>query len=219
VIFEKTKLQRAAAVALFASGACLAQSAPPVAKPEVTVQKPAVKVDDRWVYRSTDRRMKPPASVYEIRVSFVDSRAIHAVIERQGSRKESDATWTSEWNAVVLPDEGVVEVEKGLFQFPLSPGRHYAAAWDMRRPRAGAFHVRHEREVTVLGWEDVEVPAGRFRALKVQADGHFRRLDRPASDKAFNTYWYVPRVKRWVKHVYHDATLEVVEELYFYRVQ
>jgi hypothetical protein len=205
-----TKMKRAAAVALFfASATCLAQ----------TVQKPEVKVEDRWVYRSTDRRMKPPTKVYEIRVTFVDPRAIHAVIEPLGGRNESDATWTAEWNSVVAPDEGVVEVEKGMFQFPLSPGRRYAAAWDMRRPRMGAFHVRHEYDVTVVGWEDIEVPAGRFRALKLEAQGHYRRLDRPATDEARNTYWYVPRVKRWVKHVYRDATLEVVEELYFYRVR
>jgi len=29
----------------------------------------------------------------------------------------------------------------------------------------------------------------------------------------------VPQVKRWVKSVYKDAELEIVEELYFYRVQ
>ncbi len=212
MIFDRIKIQRAAAVALFVSGACLAQSGAPVLKPEV-------KVDDRWVYRHTDRRMKPPTLIYEIRVTFVDARAIQSVIEREGSREESDATWTSEWNAAVLPDEGVVEVEKGIFQFPLSPGQRYRAAWDMRRPRAGAFHVRHERTVTVAGWEDVEVPAGRFRALKLQADGNFRRFDKPASDEARDTYWYVPAVKRWVKHVYKDSALEVVEELYFYRVR
>jgi len=106
-----------------------------------------------------------------------------------------------------------------MFQFPLAPGRQYSAAWEMRRPRAGAFHVRHERKVNVVGWEDIEVPAGKFRALKVQAIGHFRRFDRIASDEARNTYWYVPQVKRWVKHVCQDVNLEVVEELYFYRVQ
>ncbi|HZN30817.1 MAG TPA: hypothetical protein VFB88_15790 [Xanthobacteraceae bacterium] len=181
--------------------------------------KPEVKVDDRWVYRLTDKRRKPPSMIYEMRVSFVDARAIHAVVERQGGKREGDATWTPEWNAVVAPDEGVVEVEKGMFQFPLSPGQQYPAAWEMRRPRAGAFHVRHERRVTIVGWEDVEVPAGRFRALKIQADGHFRRFDKVASDEARNTFWYVPQVKRWVKSVYQDAALEVVEELYFYRVQ
>ena len=190
-----------------------------LAQTGVPVAKPAVKVDDRWVYRHTDKRLKPPTFVYEIRVSFVDARAIHTVVERQGGRRESDATWTPEWNAVVMVDEAVVEVEKGMWQFPLSPGRQYPAAWDIRRPRAGAFHVRHERKVTVVGWEDVEVPAGKFRALKVQADGHFRRFDKLASDEARNTFWYVPQVKRWVKAVYQDARLEVTEELYFYRVQ
>jgi len=203
---------KAAAAAFLLSGLCAAQAPAPVAKPEV-------KVDDRWVYRLTDKRRKPPSMIYEMRVSFVDARAIHAVVERQGGKREGDATWTPEWNAVVAPDEGVVEVEKGMFQFPLSPGQQYPAAWEMRRPRAGAFHVRHERRVTIVGWEDVEVPAGRFRALKIQADGHFRRFDKVASDEARNTFWYAPQVKRWVKSVYQDAALEVVEELYFYRVQ
>jgi hypothetical protein len=198
--------------ALLFSTTCAAQPNAPVAKPNV-------KVDDRWVYRATDRRRKPPTSIYELRVTFVDSRVIHAVVEQQGRRKETDATWTPEWNVVVAVDEGVVELEKGMFRFPLSPGQQYEAAWEIRRPRAGAFHVRHERKVTVVGWEDIEVPAGKFRALKVQADGHYRRFDKLASDEARNTFWYVPRIKRWVKHVYQDVQLEVVEELYFYRVQ
>ena len=215
--------QRAALAALFSffvliPSTGLAQTAKP-AKPAASAARPNVKVDDRWVYRRTDKRMKPPILVYELRVSFVDARAIHTVVERQGGRRESDATWTPEWNGVVQVDEGVIELEQGMLQFPLSPGKQYPAAWEIRRPRAGAFHVRHERKVTVVGWEDIEVPAGKFRALKVQADGHFRRIDKLGSDEARNTYWYVPQVKRWVKHVYQDARLEVTEELYFYRVQ
>jgi len=178
-----------------------------------------VKVDDRWVYRHTDRRFKPPAYVYELRVSFVDARVIHAVVERQGAKRESDATWTAEWNGVVGVDEGVIDVVHGMLQFPLAPGREYPAAWDMRRARSGDFLVRHERQVKIVGWEEIEVPAGRFRALKVQAQGSYRRIDRPSSGAAENTFWYVPEVKRWVKSVYKDADLEVVEELYFYRVQ
>jgi hypothetical protein len=204
--------RRAALAALFVFGSCLAQGDKPVGRPEV-------KLDDRWVYRNTNLRRKPPAIVYELRVSFVDSRAIHAVIERQGGRRESDATWTRDWNAVNAVDEGVFEVEKGIFQFPLSIGQQYPAMWEVRRPRAGEFHVRHERKVTVMGWEEVEVPAGKFRALKLQADGYYRRIDTLAQDEARNTYWYVPQVKRWVKHVYQDVRGEIVEELYFYRVQ
>ena len=209
----KETTKRAAAAALF----CCAVASESVGAQEAP--KPQVKADDRWVYRHTDRRLKPPTFVYEMRVSFVDSRVIHAVIERQGGKRDSDATWTSEWNGVVGVDEGVIELEKGMFEFPLVPGRQYAAAWEIRRPRRGAFQVRHERMVTVVGWEDVEVPAGKFRALKVQAEGVYRRIDKPFSAPAQNTFWYVPQVKRWVKSVYKDPDLEVVEELYFYRVE
>ncbi len=189
-----------------------------VAQPE-TVALPEVKVDDRWVYRRTDRRLKPPTQIYEIRVTFVDSRAIVAVVEGQGGKGQTDATWTRDWQSAVSPDGGVVEMEKSLLQFPLAPGRQYPAAWEIRRPNIGGFHVRHERRVTVVGWEDIEVAAGKFRALKIQADGYFKRLDRNVQDEARNTFWYVPQVKRWVKSVYQDVQLEVVEELYFYRVQ
>ncbi|HVJ13211.1 MAG TPA: hypothetical protein VNC62_16680, partial [Burkholderiales bacterium] len=71
----------------------------------------------------------------------------------------------------------------------------------------------------VVGWEEIEVPAGKFRALKVHAEGTYQRLDRPNAGWARNTFWYVPTVKRWVKSLYQDPSLEIVEELYFYRVQ
>jgi hypothetical protein len=194
-----------AALFVFGAGA----AAQPVPKPEV-------KVDDRWVYRRTDHRAKPPVYHYELRVSFVDSRAIHTVLARQGKRRESDATWTPEWNGVVSVDDGVVEIEAGLLRFPLAVGGAYGAAWQMRRPRVGTFHARHERAVKVVGWEEIEVPAGKFRALKVQADGTWRRLDRGTSDWARNTVWYSPQVRRWVKSLYEDAQGKVGEELVFY---
>jgi hypothetical protein len=215
----------AAWAALFVCATCAAQPNAPVkpdakaAKSDLPVALPEVKVDDRWVYRRTDRRMKPPTQIYEIRVTFVDSRAIVAVVEGQGGKGQLDATWMRDWQAAVSPDGGVVETERSLLQFPLAPGRQYPAAWEIRRPNIGNFHVRHERRVTVVGWEDIEVAAGKFRALKIQADGYFKRLDRAVQDEARNTFWYVPQVKRWVKSVYQDVQLEVVEELYFYRVQ
>ena len=204
---------------LFAAGAAAQPGKPAKAQADKPVARPEVKVDDRWVYKRTDWRTKPPTLVYEIRVTFVDERAIHTVVERQGGSREGDATWTREWNSVNAVDAGVVELEKGMMQFPLSVGRAYQAAWHMRRPKVGAFHVRHERDVKVVGWEDIEVPAGKFRALKVQADGGYRRIDRPNEGWSRNTFWYVPAVKRWVRSLYEDAQGQVGEELFFYRVQ
>lgn len=202
----------AAAVLLALPALCAAQAYPPVARPEV-------KVDDRWIYRRMDHRFEPPVLFYELRVSFVDSHAIHTVLSRQGRPRDSDATWTPEWNGVVSVDEGVVEIKAGLLQFPLEVGRAYQASWDIRRPRMGKFHARHERSVKVAGWEEIEVPAGKFTALKVVAEGRWLRLDRKTSDWARNTVWYVPEVKRWVKSLYEDAQGKIGEELVFYVVQ
>ena len=184
-----------------------------------SVAKPDVKVDDRWIYRRMDHRFEPPVLLYELRVSFVDARAIHTVISKQGRPRDSDASFTPEWNGVVAVDEGVIDVKQGLLQFPLAVGRTYPALWEMRRPRAGAFLARHERTVKVVGWEEVEVPAGKFLAINVQADGRWQRLDRKTSDWARDTIWYVPEVKRWVKRLYEDAQGKVGEELIFFVVQ
>ena len=114
---------------LFAYGAaCGAQDGTPLAKPDV-------KVDDRWIYRRMDHRFEPPVLLYELRVSFVDGRAIHTVLARQGKPRDSDATWTPEWNSVVSVDDGIVELKGGgLLQFPLSPGRTYASTSTGPRP-------------------------------------------------------------------------------------
>jgi uncharacterized lipoprotein YddW (UPF0748 family) len=47
--------------------------------------------------------------------------------------------------------------------------------------------------VVVVGWETVEVPAGKFRALRVEAT-HDGRRNGPQV-----TAWYAPEVKRYVR--------------------
>jgi hypothetical protein len=72
----------------------------------------------------------------------------------------------------------------------------------------------------VVGWEDIEVPAGKFHALKIESDGRWtadlsQRLMNSAvtaqttenrvvpivraSGRYYKCFWYVPEVKRWVK--------------------
>jgi len=94
----------------------------------------------------------------------------------------------------------------------------------MLRPDRGAWEVRHEREVTVVGWEEVIVPAGKFRALKIEADGGFFRLDGPQRGTVKSAYWYVPEVKRWVKYAVEQTMLgrawtKEGDELVDFRVQ
>jgi hypothetical protein len=180
---------------------CVAQADAPVAKPEV-------KIGDRWTYRRMDYAKNTPGESYELVVTFAGPRAIQAVVTGPGAR-ESDVTYTPEWNDVVS-HSGVVNVrEKGELQFPLHVGATYRLVWELENPQFNAGSGRHERTVKVVGWEEISVPAGRFRALKIVSEGTHRAfltysMTPPGSVK--DTFWYVPAVKRWVKHLQESAT-------------
>ena len=197
-------------------GLCDAQSEGLVAKPEVAA-------GDRWVYRRMDHWTNAAVETYELRVTFAQKDVIHSTIlvkdrspqaasllgrrttsDPQPGESQTDATWTSEWNAISTHDGAIFKSNSGLFKFPLKVGGTYRADYELRRPREGAMHVAHERTAKVEGWEDIVVPAGRFRALKIEVNGSFQRLDVSVAGTARSVYWYVPEVKRWVKATYED---------------
>jgi len=193
-----------------------AQSSAPVPKPEV-------KAGDRWTYHRMNNWANRPEFTYELAVTFADRNAIQGVVTRKGGEKELDATWTAEWNAVSSADGGVLEGSSGLLKFPLEVGAQHSVTFDLQRPAVaggrGAFRVKHRRTVKVIGWEDVVVPAGKFRALKIEANGTYERIDANLSGLVRSAYWYAPEVKRWVKYVYDDSYNKNGDELVEFKVQ
>jgi hypothetical protein len=188
--------KRAALAALFASFALFPFAA--AAQPDAPVAQPEVKVGERWTYRRMNYRTGRPAGVYEIRVVFAERGVIQVVGTGKGSDREIDTTYTAEWNAVSTRNRIFVP-HTGWFRFPLRVGSVHEAVFDSRMPKKGDAHSRQQRTVRVLGWEDVVVPAGRYRALKIESAGQYQRLDKPVAGRARNLVWYAPEVKRWVK--------------------
>jgi hypothetical protein len=184
-------LRIAAAVALFVCGTCAAQPAPPVERPDVNV-------GDRWTYQRLDYDAgKPLGKPYEVQVVFAQRGVIQVVGNRQGVEEEVDATFTSDWNGVNMLTR-VFNPHTGWFKFPLQVGDTYKASYETLMPKKN-IKSRNERQVSVVGWEEIVVPAGKFRALKIVSDGRFQRLDAPGAGTSRNVIWYVPEVKRWVK--------------------
>jgi hypothetical protein len=69
--------------------------------------------------------------------------------------------------------------------------------------------VQHNDSFAVIAAETVEVPAGRFRALKV-----VRETDRRDSD----LYWYAPEVRWYVKWIGRRRDTQFEEQLREYRM-
>jgi hypothetical protein len=141
-----------------------------------------------------------------MRVVFANDKVIQAVVTRGQRRDEIDESYTADWNAIATADGSNFTPHTGHFAFPLVVGMSYPLVFENTIPRRGAFRVRHERTARVVGWEQVSVPAGDFRALKIEVTGSFQRLDQAVSGSATTVIWYVPAVKRWVKWTYEDRT-------------
>jgi hypothetical protein len=228
----------AALIAAVAPVPCAAQSDAPVARPEV-------KVGDQWTYRRMDYWKNRTTSTYQLRVTFANGKSILAVVEEGG--KEFDSSYTGDWNAIVSAfDQAVISPDTGLLHFPLQRGASYASAFqlDATKREAGARAIQGvstsdlDLKVKVAGWEDVAVPAGKFRALRIESEGGVRRQQgfNPSGGPAPSTrgfarivVWYVPEVKRWVKYTYDDSIMQfaglmspnerIGEELVEFRLQ
>jgi hypothetical protein len=171
---------------------CAAQADAPVPRPEV-------KVGDRWSYQRVDYDTGRVFGKYVLEVAFAGRGVIHVVKTRARKLEEGDNTFTADWNAVST-DGRVFNPHSGLLRFPLRIGDSYSTTFDAAILKKQGS-ARNERQVKVIGWEEVTVPAGKFRALKIVAEGHFQRLDTRSSGNARNVIWYVPEVRRWVKMV------------------
>lgn len=210
---------RAVAAALILSfpALCAAQAEAPVARP-------GVKVGDRWIYHHWDQLEQKLVKTYELRVSFADRNVIHTVVTRQDQR-ESDAMWSSDWNSSQsVLGEGVINPHTGFFKFPLRIGDSYQTSFEIAFPQRGSLRIRREYTVKVVGWEEVVVAAGKFRALKLEAEGSWQRLDAHGSGRLRSAFWYAPEVKRWVKNVLEvhgprGPNVSLVEELVLFNVQ
>src|SRR5262245_59106274 len=210
-----------------------------IAQSDQPVLRPNVVVGDRWIYRSVSTQPDGARSLTsEVRVSFVSSSAIvtvNAILQVEGansttakarvfgrageSELESEGVWTAEWNSVSSSGGAVYRDHSATFSFPLTPGKAYRADYEMSRPREGAAAWRHQRKARVIGWEEIVVPAGKFRAVKIEIDSEWNRLDVSRNGRSRSVIWYVPEVKRWAKSTSEDGTGTSTTELIGFQVR
>ena len=101
---------------------------------------------------------------------------------------------------------------------PLVVGQPVAFGWHWQGKSAGSVK-RFEGQVT--GWEDLQLPAGKFNAAKIEGTLTYRE-DGKVRGGARETFWYAPKVSQIVKIVRHgrtpdEASARIVAELAEYR--
>jgi hypothetical protein len=96
------------------------------------------------------------------------------------------------------------ETRKKIFNFPLTIGKQWTDVFQRERIiwHFPAIHDLHET-FEVLDWQDVEVRAGKFRALKLEYKLKITKEGTPPIlYESRGWYWYSPEVRNFVKCQY-----------------
>ena len=160
-------------------------------------ERPAVAVGDRWdfaVYYTEPSRV--PNRTWLI--TSVDKDRLH------GTENGEPLTLSRDLNIVDAPRQS--ESNQRLLEFPLEVGKRwqYTSEW-LFKPKGsrGTLAV----EVTVAGYEPVDVPAGRFAAFRLLAVGELGGSAPSGTffaGKTSTTLWYAPAARAIVKSIHFN---------------
>jgi hypothetical protein len=194
---------------LFAACAAPGQQPSPsgLPKPPAELRVPAApdwRPGDRWVYRwqsgeQTDTRT----------VEVLEIREMGGVRYYVARSEDVHEYWTTDLHWAALVRDTRVEARalppEPWFVWPLEVGRRWShdGVYENRDGRKES-----KQEFLVEASETVEVPAGRFEAL---------RLVRESSTLQFDRYWFAPDVRSYVKWSGRRGETEFTVELMEYR--
>ncbi|MEJ0003824.1 MAG: hypothetical protein WDN30_10015 [Pararobbsia sp.] len=203
----------------------------PVVSLAQSVPAPALNAGDTWTYANTVETAPNGwrQTHDEVSVSRTTSDHIYFEVKPTGSSQSpkemiAGADWSRERNV-----NGTETVVNRPLSFPLSTGK----TWDLEVTEAHP-NPKYDSETSdlkfkVVDTETIEVPAGKFQAIKIEAEGQWtaqvapgqtvtqgmtnnpgdttlvtqthRTTPQQVSGQLYEAFWYVPEVGRWVKSV------------------
>jgi len=106
---------------------------------------------------------------------------------------------------------------KMILNFPLTPGKQWKDLYqvDEQGPWGGKVAAEYHETFRVIGGEEVEVPAGKFKAVKVEhkiMPSWREGIGWITGTESRASYWYSPEVKNFVKCQYEKGYTEAIME-------
>lgn len=160
------------------------------AQDPVQVEKPEPKVGDTRIYAALEPISKVEQRTEELAVTEVSDSHI------QMTDKVSSVvvTYDRDWAIKQVGSRNYSPSIRAL-AFPMQVGKKWEHSNSYVHDRCG--NTTSDLKNEVVGWEEVTVPAGTFRALRIDSSGYWR--NNCGSDRLEYKFWYVPKVKWLVK--------------------
>lgn len=217
----KKTITAAVLLAMGLPALAVAQSAP----------APALKPGDTWTYVNT---LEKTPSIWhqthdEVTVLRATQSHIYYTSKQAGSTQApNEVVAGADWSRERSINGAEVVVNRPL-QFPLSSGKTWDLGYTEDHPNKTYSSLKWSSQYRVVDTETVEVPAGKFQAIKVEAEGDWvgqieptqtvtqavqtqqgdtamvthaqNTAPKQVTGRTYKAFWYVPEIGRWVKSV------------------
>ena len=203
-----------------------------------SIAQPSIQPQDTWTYRDTTEQRPNVWRQSHFEGTVLRNSGTTILLKNMevgSSNPPTELLINSDWSRF-RSINGQETVVNRPFVFPLTVGK----AWNLEYVDDHPNSTNHKSEkrklhYRVTGWEDVEVPAGKFKAFKIEAEGTWFAELAPrtaatiamqagaagtssstqtvnvtastTTGRIYEAVWYVPEVKRAVKNVeeYYDS--------------
>lgn len=166
---------------------------------------PQIRTGDSYIYESTDLE-QPGISISTRRtVTSTKGKVILSSINLDNKNAKARNLWFDrEWNLIATrnADNSGLDYSPPLkyYDFPLFPGKTWQQDTTETNTKTGT--VKSHSVAGVVGqWETVSVPAGTFRAIKVELQTEVFDHSTGERISGSDRSWFVPDVRRSVKSI------------------
>ena len=186
------------------------------------VEIPVWNVGDKWLFDNSSPYLKNKGTIEIVNadqntytVKFIDDIC---VFETQGfstilfEKSNLHRSYAINENKREKYKKG----RRTIFNFPLYPGKQWKDSYSSVSLVKGVEKIAldYYENYKVVGWETIEVNAGKFKAIKIEGTvGHEAKGNTPAFE-AKNLYWYSPDVKNFVKCQYDPFARGITTDLF-----
>ncbi|RPJ11062.1 MAG: PEGA domain-containing protein [Deltaproteobacteria bacterium] len=170
----------------------------PVSPPKtalLTPERPIWNIDDSWRYVNQEGKG------WEIKVVRIEKDLVIVKNSSDGSLVGIDKNSLEEKAYVTSMGRKVKDTEIGdfSFKFPLEAGKKWSTMVTYASAKTSMSPGNFLNEYRVITQEDIAVPAGTFRAYKIELNQTHVSGSRATMERKRAYIWYSPEIKREVK--------------------
>ena len=175
---------------------------PTVSNKDSSVEAPNIKQGYTYIFESIYPDDPQRNKTTERRVVAVDNGKITVATRNLKTDYVRTLEFTTEWNFIssMDPKGGGSTFQPPLkyFEFPLYPGKTWKQTSIETNRKSGVI-TESVISATVGDWEDITVPAGTFRTIKITAETTELNRETGLKSTGVDVSWYAPKVGRSVK--------------------